>query len=353
MQNDVVVWSAPGQNAIAAWHMQNAAAGWNHSHSSIVVVEHIPAEKGHESDASATASEEDTGESSAETDGDDRGSTDDNEQPVDEEIKPPSEDEIIRQKLSIRAYHLPGNSWCEDLCSYYQNNHLVFGLCCHHRLHPVKNKHRLILLLGSLAFGLTVTNVIFLWGEAFEDTGIEDTVESWGGKLYNETEKYVPLDEEINVAGRDVGFDPSQIGILWTLGSGIHSFFDFGLWHMISCGYCRRDQTVGWVIAVSVVMVVVCATTVLVYFRVFEPGDGAQQSFLGIDTALNYASEETPDLYFLLVYLIEILLSIFVYTPIVQFVLHRDSRLLWQVAVSGRQAAQCQVCTKGRAGTEG
>ena len=68
-------------------------------------------------------------------------------------------------------------------------------------------------------------------------------------------------------------------------------------------------------------MVVVCATTVLVYFRVFEPGDGTQQSFLGIDTALNYASEETPDLYFLLVYLIEILLSIFVYTPIVQFVL--------------------------------
>lgn len=86
------------------------------------------------------------------------------------------EEAVIRQKLSIRSYHLPSNTWSQDYIMYIKNNHLVFGLCCHHRLHPVTFKHRLILLLGSLAFGLTVTNAVylyFLYGEKdYDDTAV-------------------------------------------------------------------------------------------------------------------------------------------------------------------------------------
>ena len=84
---------------------------------------------------------------------------------LDKELKP--QDEIIRRKLSKRAYHLPGNSCCQDLGMYMRNNHLVFGMCCYHRLHPVRLKHRLVILLGSLSFGLCATNAVFLyylWG---------------------------------------------------------------------------------------------------------------------------------------------------------------------------------------------
>jgi len=42
----------------------------------------------------------------------------------------PDEDEIIRQKLSVRAYHLPGNNWCEDWQMYLRNNHIVRNASC-------------------------------------------------------------------------------------------------------------------------------------------------------------------------------------------------------------------------------
>ena len=67
---------------------------------------------------------------------------------LDKELKKDTkpQDEIIRRKLSKRAYHLPGNSWCQDLGMYMRNNHLVLGMCCYHRLHPVRLKHRLVLI---------------------------------------------------------------------------------------------------------------------------------------------------------------------------------------------------------------
>ena len=34
-------------------------------------------------------------------------------------------DEMIRHKLSVRAYHILGNDWCEDWQMYMKNNHLV------------------------------------------------------------------------------------------------------------------------------------------------------------------------------------------------------------------------------------
>lgn len=43
-------------------------------------------------------------------------------------------EEIITRKLARRAYHLPGNSWRQDLSMYIRNNHLIFGLCCHHKV---------------------------------------------------------------------------------------------------------------------------------------------------------------------------------------------------------------------------
>ena len=60
-----------------------------------------------------------------------------NKEQIEDEDEVKSLDEIIRQKLSARAYHLPGNNWCQDWRDYVRNNHLIFGLCCHDRLHPV------------------------------------------------------------------------------------------------------------------------------------------------------------------------------------------------------------------------
>eukprot|EP00984_Skeletonema_dohrnii_P027860 scaffold17549_cov67-Skeletonema_dohrnii-CCMP3373.AAC.1 len=45
-------------------------------------------------------------------------------------------------KFAARAYHLPGNSVCADWLQYMLNNHPVIGICCHHRLHPLKTRQR-------------------------------------------------------------------------------------------------------------------------------------------------------------------------------------------------------------------
>lgn len=72
-------------------------------------------------------------------------------------------------------------------------------------------------------------------------------------------------------------------------------------------------------------MIVISIACVMVYFRAFNPGDesqhlGANENALAIKTALVHYTSEEPDFHFLLGYLIELVLSLFLYTPIVQTV---------------------------------
>jgi len=245
----------------------------------------------------------------------------DDEPPTTKEIK--SLDEIIIQKLSVRSYHLPGNNWCQDWRDYIRNNHLVFGLFCHDKLHPVKNKHRILLLFGSLAFGLIVTNIVYLWGDELRET--DDTLQNWGRQIYNETDIF---DTDITIAGQSLQLDASQMGILWTVGSATHSMFDFSLWHMISCGHCnhhRCDTVSGWSVAISIVMVVFSITMAMIYFRAFRSNnDEDDEDILDIqqlDVETLFPTEEEPDFRFLYGYLIEVFFALFVYSILVQTIL--------------------------------
>ena len=138
-----------------------------------------------------------------------------------EEEEPPTEEDIIRQKLSLRAYHLPGNNWCQDLDMYIRNNHLIIGLFCHHKLHPVKWYHRLVLLLGSFAFGLIITNIVYLHGEAIENTIEqalleENSVAELGERIYNATDRFVV--DEFSIAGHTFEVNTTKLGFLFTIG---------------------------------------------------------------------------------------------------------------------------------------
>ena len=248
----------------------------------------------------------------------------DDELPDTEDIK--SLDEIIIQKLSVRSYHLPGNNWCQDWRDYIRNNHLVFGLFCHDKLHPVKNKHRILLLFGSLAFGLIVTNIVYLWGDELRET--DDTLQNWGRQIYNETDIFDNIDADITIAGQSLQLDASQMGILWTVGSATHSMFDFSLWHMISCGHCNRqrcDTVSGWSVAISIVMLVFSVALCFVYFRAFRlEEDDQDEDILDIqqlDVETLFPTEEEPDFSFLYGYLIEVFFALFVYSILVQTIL--------------------------------
>ena len=82
-----------------------------------------------------------------------------------------SETNQLVQALATQKFHLPGNSWCQDWFQFFANNHPVFGICCHHRLHPIKFVTRVVALIGIITFGLAITNVcyvFFLWNPEYD-----------------------------------------------------------------------------------------------------------------------------------------------------------------------------------------
>ena len=82
-----------------------------------------------------------------------------------------SERDKLVQLLALQSYHLPGNSWLQDWSQFMANNHPVFGICCHNKLHPIKSFTRIVALIGTITFGLAITNlfyVFFLWNPEYD-----------------------------------------------------------------------------------------------------------------------------------------------------------------------------------------
>jgi len=211
-----------------------------------------------------------------------------------------SQEEMIKKKLLMRAYHLPGNSWCQDYVMFIMNSHLIFGMCCSHKLHPVKFKQRLILLLGSVAFGLSLTNILYL----FYLLGLERDIAVGAND--------VEIVKEIN----------ERVDLLWTVGALLHSFFDYALWNMVACGCSRHNcfRAAGWNVAVVIVSLLVVCTLIAVTIRAYGDFFGIEHESNeeGSKTAIEFGNDGEVDINFLWTYSVELVVSLFIYTPIIQ-----------------------------------
>ena len=66
-------------------------------------------------------------------------------------------------RLAQRAYHLEDdNSWWQDWRQYQRNTHPVFGICMHHRFHPIRLPQRIIILVGSIGESDTTLAIIIV-----------------------------------------------------------------------------------------------------------------------------------------------------------------------------------------------
>ncbi len=176
-----------------------------------------------------------------------------------------------------------------------------------------------MILLGSLAFGLSATNAVYLY-YLWADTDYDDSAFSisLGGDVVE------------NVTSNTLTIDISHgMALLWTVGAAAHSFLDLTLWHMIACSYgCRKIaccKVAGWNLAVATVMILVAVTSFVVVVRAYEAGEEEIQqhnntSINGIDTTFGFGDGQA-DFRYLYGYLIELVLSLFVYTPLVQILL--------------------------------
>ena len=129
------------------------------------------------------------------------------------------QDAAIIQCLAKQAYHLPTNhSWGQDLRQYLCNNHLLLGICCHHPLHPLDWKIRILALAGSLLVGAFLTNLAYLLWIEFP---------AWG----------TPTILSVTIQGTEHVVTTGMV-LLWTVGGAAHTAWDLLLWKLAACACC-------------------------------------------------------------------------------------------------------------------
>jgi len=183
---------------------------------------------------------------------------------------------IIMYRLAMRKYHLPGNNLCQDLLMYIQNNHPVFSIFCYHKLHPLRLGQRILLLLGSIAFGLIVTSfttLYFVYARKDMNTALvciklwEKTSGTLGSVMTN-----------VDASQTEQCRFKITWGMftLWTLGGLVHTLFDQTLWFMSACCCClpgaicgnrRRLRKVGSFAVLFIVAIVIAIATFGVILR--------------------------------------------------------------------------------------
>lgn len=177
-----------------------------------------------------------------------------------------------------------------------------------------------MILLGSVAVGLLMSNLIYLWF-VHAELGMHDTVLSLG-----------PPGGSLDVTKLMI--------TLWTMGSVAHTIFDLGIWHIKACTLCRYSQSsyvsddavkCGRTAGVTIVLCTLAFATYLVLLRasedykdsIYTSGDEDEAEAGGEDehsgSFIQPISLAGGAKYFdfLLGYIIEFVLAVFVYNPLI------------------------------------
>jgi hypothetical protein len=221
------------------------------------------------------------------------------------------EDSIL-PALAMRSYHIPGNTYGQDLVQYFRNNHPVIGIFFHHPRHPVRFGMRLLQLFSSIIFGLAVTNVIWLWFY-FSKTNENEPVLSvdFPGGSSNETDSFSD------------GFDVTYgMILLWTLGGTVHAIYDNTIWYISACVCCLSSQNLdayrkwGTYVIITVSFTVTAIATLALLLRTSAEAEATSTD----DDVLQIKFYDQYVYEFLISYAIVLVLSLFLYYPVVAFV---------------------------------
>ena len=132
---------------------------------------------------------------------------------------PTSFEDTLIPLLARRSYHIPGNTWVADWCQWFCNNHILFGICFHNRLHPLEWWERTLALAASISFGLVATNIVYVSYQYNRD--------------YMNHELYT-----LNIFNNEYSLTYGVV-LLWTLGGICHSIFDMIIWNIMACACCH------------------------------------------------------------------------------------------------------------------
>jgi hypothetical protein len=211
--------------------------------------------------------------------------------------------------LADRAYHLPGNTWIQDWVQYFTNNHPVLGICCHDRRHPVGTGRRILILIGSIACGLAISNLIYLYFHNAAGAAAEQEFVSFS---LNANVTF----SQTNLTVTEISFTNYQVA-LWTLGTSIHALFDLSVWYFSACACCQPGGSLeclrgfmwigNYVVYFTIVVITAVASLIVVLRATLNDNPTA-------NSLTDYGKTSSPDAYrFLIAYCIELLLALFCY----------------------------------------
>ena len=254
--------------------------------------------------------------------------------------------ELLIPALGWRSYHLPGYSYCDDWLQFFQNNHPLISICCHHRLHPIGFGMRLVFLFGSIVFGLLITNISWL---IFYFTGTDQneaaiTITLNSEKLGMETDSTMDNGSDPNsMTTTTDSEDTFQITqgmlLLWTAGGLLHAIFDNTVWYVTACACCihskqhHRFKMCGSYCVMVVVLFVTAMATLAVLLRSTieteeqqqnDTSSESQYAVAGLETNVTVSKirfQEAESYRFLLSYAMELMLALVIYNPIIGTVL--------------------------------
>jgi hypothetical protein len=207
--------------------------------------------------------------------------------------------------LANRSYHLPAYDYCADFRQYFANNHPFFGIFCKHPLHPIGVGMRIVALVGSILFGLTISNLFFL--------------------LVLQDEQYQQALFTISLGDGEYSLTSGML-LLWTVGGGVHATYDICIWYIAACACCPWNKTCksyGTYIVIFLVLVLAFAASLVVVVRVSEidamtlDSAGLLDDEVGLTDEITHIHKE--DVQFLLGYAVEFSLALLVYYPLCSF----------------------------------
>lgn len=224
-----------------------------------------------------------------------------------------TEEELyVKKLLARRSFHLPEHNWCQDWMQFIKNNHPLFGLCLYHPLHPLRLGHRIFIFIGSVAFGLTATNFVYLW-YAYSDEDMN--------KILIE----VSLGNTPVISREDLQVTHGMIA-LWTFGGILHSIFDVTLWFLTACicflegntcGRFKRLRGIGSYATIAIVAIFVALSSFAVAGRaIYESRLHAAEQGVILDDAEWLEVVKFESFSFLLGYGVESLLVYCAYYPL-------------------------------------
>lgn len=236
--------------------------------------------------------------------------------------------------LLMRSYHLPGNNWKQDWVQYMINNHPIVGIFCHHKYHPVTRTVRIFSLIGSILFGLALTNIIYL-AFVFSDTDYDKTYIAVPANMTNSLTGQENVDALLDQEVKTLSVTNGSIA-LWTIGAFLHATYDNVIWALAACTCCtasgsgsniteeqrlKRYRGTGTLLVIfSVIAVTALATFAAALRSALDSGDveAEQVKNYGLtdESVKVWQVNGANDMEFLLAFLVELVLSLFVYYPI-------------------------------------